>query len=423
MGPRSNPYFKSDYNYDLMLGHNLINHLGVYRRALVEKVGGFRVGLEGSQDYDLALRVIDASSPKRIRHISAILYHWRSNSGESTFSEAFVQSCIDAAQRALTDHLARRGEKGRVVTHPIVPVWQRVIRTLPDPAPLVSIIIPTKDKAEILGPCVDGILNRTNYPNYEIVIVDHQSTDSRATQLLAALAEEPRVTIIPYEGPFNYSAINNAAVARARGSLLALLNNDVEVINSDWLDEMVGVAILPDVGAVGAKLLYPDNRVQHAGVVLGPGGVAGHLFHLLDAHDPGYFGRAVMTSTVAAVTAACVVVRKAVFEEVGGFDEENLAVAFNDVDLCLKIAESGYRNVFTPQATLYHHESVSRGSDQTGERLKRFNREVEFMMQKWDNVLTDDPFYNPNLNLASGDFSLSFPPRRRKPWRAGLDGA
>ena len=334
-----------------------------------------------------------------------------------------MQRCIDSAQRALADHLARRGEKGRVVTHPIVRMWQRVARARPDPAPLVSIIIPTKDKAEILGPCVDGILNRTDYPNLEIVIVDHQSTDPAATQLLAKLAEEPRVTIMSYEGPFNYSAINNAAVARARGSVLALLNNDVEVINPDWLDEMVALAVLPEVGAVGAKLLYPDNRIQHAGVVLGPGGVAGHLFHLLEATDPGYFGRAVMTSTVSAVTAACFVVRKAVFEEVGGFDEENLAVAFNDVDICLKIAESGYRNVLTPQATLYHHESVSRGSDQTGERLKRFNREIEFMMQKWDNVLTDDPFYNPNLNLATGDFSLSFPPRRRKPWRAGLDGA
>lgn len=421
-GNRSNPYFKPDYNHDTMLGHNLINHFGVYRRALVEAVGGFRLGFEGSQDYDLALRVIDASSFNRIAHIPAVLYHWRSGSGEATFSEASMQRCIDAARRALVDHLARRGERGRVTGHPLVPVWQTIRRPRPVPAPLVSIVIPSKDKAEILGPCVEGLLDRTDYSELEILIVDHQSTDPAAINLLERLTEDPRVTVMPYEGPFNYSAINNAAVARTRGSVLALLNNDVEVINPDWLDEMVALAVLPDVGAVGAKLLYPDNRVQHGGVILGPGGVAGHLFHLLDAHAPGYFGRAVMTSTVAAVTAACLVVRKAVFEEVGGFDEKHLAVAFNDVDLCLKIRERGYRNVWTPQARLYHHESISRGSDQTGERLKRFNSEIEFMMQKWDGVLTSDPFYNPNLNLASGDFSLSFPPRRRKPWRAGLEG-
>ncbi len=420
-GNRSNPYFKPDYNHEIMLGHNLINHLAVYRRTVLEEVGGFRLGFEGSQDYDLALRVIDASLPARIAHIPAVLYHWRSNAGEATFSEASIQRCIDSAHRALTDHLARRGERGRVTVHPLVPVWKQVRRTRPDPAPLVSIIIPTKDKAEILAPCVDGILNRTDYPNFEVLIVDHQSTEANAVHLLARLADDFRVTVMPYEGSFNYSAINNAAVSRARGAVLALLNNDVEVINPEWLDEMVSLAVLPDVGAVGAKLLYPNNRVQHGGILLGPGGVAGHLFHMLDARDPGYFGRAVMTSTVAAVTAACLVVRRVVFEEVGGFDEKNLAIAFNDVDLCLKIRESGYRNVWTPLARLYHHESISRGSDQTGERLKRFNGEMEFMMQKWDAVLASDPFYNPNLNLTSGDFSLSFPPRRSKPWRSGLE--
>ena len=416
-GRRNNAYFKSDFNLDLLLGHNLISHLGVFRRSLIEKVGGFRLGYEGSQDYDLALRVVDATVPARIHHIPAVLYHWRSNTGEATFSEAFMQRCIDTARRALADHLERRGQAGVVLPHPQLPLWQRVKRAVPDPAPLVSVVIPTRDKPEILGPCVEGLLNRTDYRNLQVIIVDHQSTDPAALDLLGRLAEDPRVEIMPYEGPFNYSAINNAAVKRARGPLLALLNNDVDVIDPDWLDEMVALAVLPEVGAVGAKLLYPDDRVQHAGVLLGPGGVAGHYFHLVGGDQLGYFGRAVMTSSVAAVTAACLVVRRTVFDEVGGFDAENLPVAFNDVDLCLKISTAGYRNVWTPHARLYHHESISRGSDQVGDRLHAFNREVEFMLQKWDGVLAADPFYNPNLDLPAANFAMSFPPRRRKPWK------
>jgi GT2 family glycosyltransferase len=416
-GRRNNAYFKSDFNIDLLLGQNMISHLGVYRRSLLEQVGGFRLGLEGSQDYDLALRVVDATVPARIHHIPAVLYHWRSNTGQATFSEEFMQRCLDTARRALTDHLARRGQRGVVLEHPKVPSWQRVKRAVPDPAPLVSVIVPTKDKPEILRPCIEGILHRTDYQNLQVIIVDHQSTDPAALDLLARLAEDPRVEIMPYEGPFNYSAINNAAVKRARGTLLALLNNDVDVINPEWLDEMVALAALPEVGAVGAKLFYPDGRVQHAGVLLGAGGVAGHYFHLFDASDPGYFGRAVMTSSVAAVTAACLVVRRSVFDEVGGFDEVNLPVAFNDVDLCLKIGEAGYRNVWTPHAQLTHYESLSRGSDEVGERHERFKREVEFMMQKWDGLLASDFSYNPNLALPGCAFALSFPPRRRKPWK------
>ena len=416
-GRRNNAYFKSDFNLDLLLGQNTISHLGVYRRNIIDEVGGFRLGFEGSQDYDLALRVVDATVPARIHHIPAVLYHWRSNTGEATFSEAFIQRCLDAARRALKDHLARRGHAGEVLAHPEVPTWSRVKRAVPEPAPLVSIIVPTKDKPEILGPCIEGLLHRTDYQHLQIIVVDHQSTDPDALDLLGRLAREPRVEIMPYEGPFNYSAINNAAVKRARGPLLALLNNDVDVINPDWLDEMVALAVLPEVGAVGAKLFYPDDRVQHAGVLLGAGGVAGHYFHLFDANDPGYFGRAVMTSSVSAVTAACLVVRRSVFDEVGGFDAANLPVAFNDVDLCLKIGEAGYRNVWTPHAQLYHHESLSRGSDEVGERHERFKREVEFMMQKWDGLLAADPSYNPNLSLPGCAFALSFPPRRRKPWK------
>ena len=414
---RSNPYFKTDYNQALMLGHNLINHLGVYRRSLVETVGGFRIGYEGSQDYDLALRVIDATKPEKTEHIPAVLYHWRSNARNQTFSEAESQRCISSARQALSDHLDRVHQTGEVKAHPSVPSWHLIRRATPNPAPFVSIIVPTKDKPEILSACIDGLLTRTTYPNFEIIIVDHQSTTSATLQLFEKYKINDRIRIISYDGPFNYSAINNFAVTKARGTILALLNNDVDVISEAWLDEMVALAVLPDVGAVGAKLLYPDGRVQHAGVVLGPGGVAGHLFHLLGADDPGYFGRAVLTSDVAAVTAACLVVRKTVFEEVEGFDDVNLPIAFNDVDLCLKIRQRGYRNVWNPQACLYHHESISRGSDQVEERVEGFNAEINFMLQKWEGVLENDPYYNPNLNLTLADFSMAFPPRRRRPWR------
>jgi glycosyltransferase involved in cell wall biosynthesis len=419
-GIRNTPYFKSDYNHELMLGHNLINHFAVYRRKLVEQVGGFRLGFEGSQDYDLALRVIDVSKPERIHHIQSVLYHWRSNGAEQTFSEAYQERCLQAARRALSDHLARRGQVGTVLPHPTIPVWHRVKRALPDPAPLVSIIVPTRDGAHVLGPCVRGLIDRTTYPNMEIIIVDHQSTDPTTLKLIVDLAQDKRVHVMPYAGVFNYSAINNAAVRQTKGEILVFLNNDIDVINPEWLDEMVSLAVLPGVGAVGAKLLYPDGRVQHGGVILGPGGVAGHLFHLLNQHEPGYFGRAVLTSTVSAITAACLVVRKDIFLEVLGFDENNLAVAFNDVDLCLKIKEKGYRNVWTPYALLFHHESISRGSDEAPERVKRFQSEIEFMIYKWGETLENDLFYNPNLNIATADFTLSFPPQRKKAWQRTL---
>ena len=421
LGRRSNPYFKTDYNPDLMLAHNLVSHLGVYRRALIKEIGGFRLGYEGSQDYDLALRAIDATSPERVRHIPAVLYHWRQATGKETFSEAFMEKCISSARRAIADHLQRKGQLGHVVEHPRLSLWQRVIRPVPEPAPLVSVIIPTRDKAGLLRRCVDGVMNRTDYPNVEIVIVDHQSVELETVQLFREMRGDQRVRIIPYEGAFNYSAINNFAVSQARGDIIAFLNNDVDVISQEWLSEMTALAVLPEVGAVGAKLLYPDGRVQHAGVVLGVGGVANHFFHLLDGAETGYLGRAVLTSTVSAVTAACLVLRRAVFEQVGGFDAHNLPVAFNDVDLCLRIRELGYRNVWAPHALLFHHESASRGDDQSPEHIDRFRREVEFMQYKWGEMLQDDAFYNPNLNIAVGDFTLAYPPRRRAPWQVGRE--
>jgi O-antigen biosynthesis protein len=416
-GRRYNPHFKTDWNIDLLLGQNMISHLGVYRRTLVEQVGGFREGFEGSQDYDLALRCADATSPRRICHIPAVLYHWRRDYRRPSFSEDQLSRCSDAALRAITEHLHRRHQIGEVQSHPVMPQWTRVIRRVPSPAPLVSLIVPTRDSAELLGICVDGLLNRTDYPELEILIVDHDSQLPQTFELFHKLRRDPRVRIIPYRGAFNYSAINNMAVRQARGSVIGLLNNDVDVINSDWLSEMVSLAVLDDVGAVGAKLTFPNGRVQHAGVGLGLGGVANHFNYGQARTSAGYFGRNLLTSSVSAVTGACLVVRKSVFEEASGLNENDLAVAFNDIDLCLKIQKKGYRNVWTPHAELYHHESASRGNDDAGSRSVRFKRETEYMFAHWGPQLQHDRFYNDNLSTEIGKcFQLAFPPRRTKSW-------
>jgi glycosyltransferase involved in cell wall biosynthesis len=416
-GKRHSPYFKTDWNPELFLGQNLINHLGVYRRSLVGKVGGFRKGFEGSQDYDLALRIICATSDDKIRHIPAILYHWRGGSVTASFSENQLQRCIAAARSAKAEFLAARGETAVVLENPFVPFWDRVRRPVPSPAPLVSLIVPTRNRHDLLGPCLDGLLGRTDYHPIEVIIIDHESDDPETISLLAKWRSDTRVRIMNYKGAFNYSDMNNKAVAQARGDIIGLINNDIDVINPDWLSEMVSLAVLPNNGAVGAKLLYPNDLVQHAGVALGIGGIAGHPHLSAMRPDTGYFGRLALTSNVSAVTAACLVVRKALFEEVGGLDAVNLPVAFNDVDLCLKIKAKGYRNVWTPFALLYHHESPSRGSDGDPDKAARARREIEFMRCKWGYEINRDPYFNLNLSLQSPSFHLAFPPRRQKPWK------
>ena len=416
-GQRHDPHFKTDWNIDLLLGYNMISHLGVYRRELVERLGGFRLGLEGSQDYDLALRCAGATSVERIHHIPAILYHWRRDFGQLSFSERRLEVCVGAARRAIADHLQRCNEIGEVGPHPDFPQFTRVIRHIPSPAPLVSLIIPTRDRADLLERCTKGLLQHTDYPNIELLIVDHESISPETHRLFKQLKSDLRVSILPYVGPFNYPAINNMAVARSRGSILGLINNDIEVIEPGWLSEMVSLAVLPGVGAVGAKLLFPNDIVQHGGVILGPGGAAAHFGHLLSLQSCGYFGRNLLASSISAVTGACLIVKKAIYEEAGGLDEENLAVAFNDVDLCLKIRQKGYRNVWSPHAVLYHHESSTRGLETTPEKAARFKEELDFMVRKWGDQLRHDPFYNVNFSIELGRyFEFAFPPRRVKPW-------
>jgi GT2 family glycosyltransferase len=407
-----------------MRAHNMISHLGVYRRTLMEQLGGLREGYEGSQDYDLALRVIDATSPARIRHIPAVLYHWRQQT--SSFSKAKIDTCVDAARRAVADHLARTGEAATASIRPAphIPTWTRIQYRLPDPAPLVSVIIPTRDQPDLLTACIDG-LRRTDYANMELIIADNDSADARTHALFRQLQADRSFStrILPCPGPFNFSAMNNAAAALANGELLALLNNDIDITQPDWLTEMASQALRPGIGAVGARLLFPDNTVQHAGVVLGVGsfdngpGVAGHYSLADSARSFGYFGANVLVHEVSAVTAACMVLRKSVWHSVNGFDAENLPVAFNDVDFCLRLRARGLRILYTPHAELLHHESASRGDDLAPEHRARFHRECQYMRDRWGTTLDSDPFYNPNFSRLDGMFRLAGPSLQCRPWQ------
>ena len=407
-GQRFDPYFKPDWNYDLFLGQNMICHLGVYRAALVREVGGFRLGFEGSQDYDLALRCIERLQPSQIRHLPQVLYHWRAIAGSTAVSMDEKGYAALAAKRALQEHLARVGAEAEVE---IYRHGYRVRRHLRGEfAPMVSLIVPTRDRVHLLRTCVESILERTSYPNYEIVVVDNQSSEPDALAYLYSLRTRGRVRVLRYDEPFNFSAINNYAVAQCDGAIIGLVNNDIETIHADWLDEMVSQAVRPEIGAVGAMLYYPNDTIQHAGVMLGIGGVAAHVYCGAPRGCSGQMSRALLAQGMSVVTAACLLVRREVYEQVGGLDER-LQVAFNDVDFCLRVREAGYTNLWTPYAELYHHESASRGYEDTPEKKRRFEGEVHFMLERWGEALKEDPAYNPNLTLTGAPFDLAFPPR------------
>jgi O-antigen biosynthesis protein len=414
-GWRYDPHFKSDWNPDLFRSQNMIAHLGVYRTSLVRKVGGLRTEFDGSQDYDLALRVVEQTRPQRIRHIPHVLYHWRAAADSTARLADAKPYAATAARKAVQDHLHRQGIRAEVT-------FAKGSRFLEahyalDTEPSVSIIVPTKDQGEMLSRCVDGILNRTRYERLEVLIVDNRSEEKETQAYLRQISAASQVRVLRYDDNFNFSQINNWAVTQSSGEILLFLNNDTEVIGPDWLRHMVANACRLEVGAVGAKLLYPSGRVQHGGVILGMSGVGGH-FHLgRRRHDPGYFGRALLQQNLSAVTAACLAMRRRVFDEVGGFNGRDLRVAFNDVDLCLRIGQRGYLIVWTPLAELYHHESVSRGSDLLPVRHREFLRENEYMRSKWGRVLDRDPYFNPNLSLRDYSISLAFPSTIDKPWR------
>lgn len=407
-GRRNDPYFKPDWNEFLFRSQNMISHLGVYRRDLVAQVGGFREGFEGSQDYDLALRCIELIEPTQIIHIHRVLYHWRAHPGSTAVAGSEKPYAALAGVKALNEHLQRSHMHAHAELLPMG--MYRVRYELPEHLPLVSLIIPTRNAHGLVKQCVQSIRALTTYSPYEIILVDNGSDDRESLAYFAGLEQRHDVRVIRDDGPFNFSALNNLAVKQTRGELVCLVNNDIEVITPGWLEEMASIALQPGVGAVGARLWYPDDRLQHGGVVLGVGGVASHSHKFLSKGQYGYFGRGVLIQSFSAVTAACLMIRKSVYEQVGGLDESNLSIAFNDVDFCLRIKEVGYTNVWTPFAELYHHESATRGSEDTPAKQARFNQEVAYMMQRWPD-LAHDSAYNPNLTLGYDDFSLAWPPR------------
>jgi len=409
-GVRSNPFFKPDWNPELFLGQNYINHLGCYRADILREIGGFREGFEGSQDYDLALRCVDRLRPEQVRHIPHILYRWRMVGGSLAAIPDAKPYAKEAARRAIADHCKRNGMPGRVVPCPENTESHRVIHALPERPPLVSIIIPTRDRAGLLKRCVESIQARTDYSPYEIIIVDNASVEPETLAFFRAI-EQQDVRVVSESGAFNYSRLNNRAAAQARGGVLLFLNNDTEIDDAGWLTEMMSHAARSEVGAVGARLWYPDGTLQHGGVVLGLGGVAGHAFPHIPRGHPGYFNRAMLQQNCSAVTGACMAVRKTVFEKLEGFDEENLGVTFNDIDFCLRLTQRGYRVVWTPYANLIHHESASRGHQRTTEEQAEFLRAADYMQRTWGANLMHDPFYNPNLSLNPPGFEIAFPPR------------
>ncbi|MCS7078970.1 MAG: glycosyltransferase family 2 protein [Chloracidobacterium sp.] len=413
-GRRFAPHFKPQWSPEFLRGCHYLAHLTAYRTAKVRAVGGFRLGFDGAQDYDLCLRIIERTEPARIRHVPHVLYHWRITAGSTAGGVEAKPYAVAAAHRALVEHLDRTEPGAEVITNSFG--RHRIRYPLPKPLPRVSILMGTRDHAALTQTALQGVLEGTDYANLEVVLVDNGSREAAALALFEQLRRDPRVRVIAHDAPFNFSAINNLAARHATGDVFVLLNNDVQVIHADWLTELVRQVVRPDVGVVGAKLLYPDDTIQHAGVVLGIRGVAGHV-HQRAARSARSVPSNVqlvwneVAREVSAVTGACLAIRREVFELVGGLDADNLAVAFNDVDLCLRVRERGYRVLFTPWVELYHVESASRGSDHRPERRLTFQRECEYMRARWGAALDDDPYYNPNLTLARLDASPVVPRR------------
>jgi GT2 family glycosyltransferase len=404
-GTRYDPHFKPDWNRELLYSYNYVSHLGCYDTQLVKKIDGFRGSFEGAQDHDLLLRCLAHVSDEQIHHIPKVLYSWRASPGSTADTDDAKPYAWDAGVRAVSEALTKQvGQEIEVARGPTpftyVPHWPL------DVEPSITIIIPTRDRLDLIKLTVDSILAKTDYENFEIIIVDNGSVEPATLVWFDEISCSSSVRVVRDDGPFNYSALNNKAVAQCDSDIVALVNNDIEIIAKGWLREMVSLAKRSDVGCVGAKLFYPDNRVQHAGVIIGLGGVAGHSHKLSDRNDPGYFARMNLRQEYTAVTGACLVVRRDVYNAVGGLNEEHLAVAFNDVDFCLKVKAAGYRNLWTPLAEMYHHESASRKKDDTRAKKVRFKNEVRYMIDTWQTDTFDDPAYNPNLTKDHEDFGF-----------------
>ncbi len=398
------PHFKPDYSPDLILSTNYICHLSVYRKTLLDQAGRFRDGFAGSQDHDLVLRALDHTD--RAHHIPRVLYHWRMIPGSTAARYDSKNYAWEAGRRAIEDTLRRRGIAGEALLgqHPGTYRVKRMIQG----QPRISIIMPFRDQPDLLRQCLDSILEKTTYPHFELLGVSNNSVQPETFAIMEHYAAaDHRIRFIRHDIPFNYAAINNFAVAQVTGEHLLLLNNDMAVISPDWLEALLEHSQRPEVGAVGAKLYYSDDTVQHGGVIIGVGGIAGHAHRQFQRHNPGYFARLHLIQNLSAVTGACLMVKKSLYEAIGGLDEQNLPVAFNDVDFCLRLRERGYLNVFTPYCELYHHESVTRGYEDTPQKRQRFAREIAYMRKRHAVILQNgDPYYNPNLPLDRDDFGM-----------------
>ena len=396
------PHLKPDFNLDLLRSNNYICHFFVVRKSIVEKAGGFRKEFDGAQDYDFIFRCTENAG--EVLHVPEILYHWRTHKASTADNPASKMYAFEAGKRAIEAHLERTGTEGEV-SHTQDLGFYRVKYPVQG-KPLVSVIIPNKDEKETLQTCLEMLEKNTGYQNFEIIIVENNSTTDEIFRYYKELSGNRKIHLLRWGKEFNYSAINNFAVAHAKGEYLLFLNNDVKSINPDWLEEMLGVCQRPEVGGVGAKLIYPDNTIQHAGCVIGMGGIAGHMFVDMPADRTGYLHKASLLQDMSAVTAACLLMKKEVFEQAGGFTEE-LAVAFNDVDLCLKVRKNGYLIVYDPYAKLYHMESKTRGAEDSKEKVRRFQTEIEYMRCHWIDILKNgDPCYNKNLSLTKWNYSL-----------------
>ena len=399
------PHFKPDYNPDLLCTVNYICHLFVVSRKVIEKVGGLRSEFDGAQDYDFVLRCVEAVKDEEICHIPKILYHWRCHEDSTAENPESKLYAFEAGRRAVQAHYERTGIHAEVFKGEYLGLYRT--KFIRDHDPLISIIIPNKDHIDDLKRCMESIEQKSTYKNYEYIIVENNSTDSATFEYYKKLeAENPKVRMVYWDGVFNYSAINNYGASFAKGEYLLLLNDDTEIINPDCLEELLGYCMRKDVGAVGARLYYEDDTIQHAGVVIGFGGIAGHCFVQQKRGTTGYCHRIICAQDYSAVTAACMMVKKSAFDAVGGLSEE-LAVAFNDIDFCMKLRKAEYLIVYNPYAELYHYESKSRGLEDTPEKVARFNKEIATFEKKWPEILENgDPYYNPNLTLKSQDFSL-----------------
>ncbi|MFA0056413.1 glycosyltransferase family 2 protein [Vibrio echinoideorum] len=404
-GFRCDPHFKPNWNLDLLYSQNYVSHLGVYKSEIVRKISGFRIGYEGCQDFDLLLRYSREINQENIIHIPRVLYHWRIIEGSTAYDASEKPYTTSVGINVLQNHFRELKESVKVEKGKSDNTYK--VNWLISSDPLVSIIIPTYNGFEITKQAIDSILNKTSYPNYEIILVDNNSTEINALNYFDEVCKHEKVTVLRYPLPFNYSAINNFAVKEAKGDIIGLVNNDIEVINAEWLNEMVSHVLRKDIGCVGAMLYYPNETIQHAGVICGLGGVAGHSHKHFPRHHPGYFRRLELVQNYSAVTAACLLVRKSVFNEVQGLNEKDLTVAFNDVDFCLKVQSAGYRNLWTPYAELYHHESISRGAEDNPEKIARFKQEIKYMQSTWNTRDVADFAYNPNLTKNFEDFRLS----------------